>query len=210
MKLTVFGATGGIGREVVAQGLDAGHHVVGVVRDGYDLQHPALTVVQVPGLTDPSALRSALDGADAAISCVGPRRRRDVTVASTTVRGVLRALEAAGVRRFAAVTAAPVGPVPDGESWLNRRVLYPIVGALLRDLYADLAMMEREIMDSATDWTIVRPPRLTDRPLTRRYRTAIGANVPRAGTIPRADVAHAMLAALDNPATIRQAVGVAA
>ena len=53
MKLTVFGATGGIGREVVAQGLDAGHHVVGVVRDGYDLQHPALTVVQVPGLTDP-------------------------------------------------------------------------------------------------------------------------------------------------------------
>ena len=133
-----------------------------------------------------------------------------MTVASTTVRGVLRALEAAGVKRFAAVTAAPVGPVPEGESWLNRRVLYPIVGCAAARHLRRPRVMEREIMDSGTDWTIVRPPRLTDRPLTRSYRTAIGANVPRAVKIPRADVAHALLAALDDPATIRQAVGVAA
>jgi uncharacterized protein YbjT (DUF2867 family) len=33
MRLTVFGATGGVGREVVTQALDAGHHVTAYVRD---------------------------------------------------------------------------------------------------------------------------------------------------------------------------------
>jgi putative NADH-flavin reductase len=37
----------------------------------------------------------------------------------------------------------------------------------------------------------------------------IGGNVPRAYSISRADVAHAMLAALDDPATVRQTIGVA-
>lgn len=68
--------------------------------------------------------------------------------------------------------------------------------------------MEGEIRRSPTDWTIVRPPRLVDAPLTGNYRTAIGGNVPRSRSTSRADVAHAMLAMLDNPATIGQAVGV--
>jgi uncharacterized protein YbjT (DUF2867 family) len=33
MNLTVFGATGGVGREVVTQALDAGHHVIAQVRN---------------------------------------------------------------------------------------------------------------------------------------------------------------------------------
>jgi hypothetical protein len=45
--------------------------------------------------------------------------------------------------------------------------------------------------------------------LTGTYRTSIGGNVPRGYAISRANVAHAMLAALDDPATLRQAVGVA-
>jgi uncharacterized protein YbjT (DUF2867 family) len=99
--------------------------------------------------------------------------------------------------------------VPEGESFLNRRVLLPFIGALLRDVYADLAAMEDEIRRSATQWTVVRPPKLVDKPLTGEYRIAVGGNVPRGYAISRADTAHAMLAALDNPATLGQAVGVA-
>ena len=46
MKLTVFGATCGVGREVVTQALDAGHHVTTYVRNPakLDLTHPELTV----------------------------------------------------------------------------------------------------------------------------------------------------------------------
>jgi hypothetical protein len=47
------------------------------------------------------------------------------------------------------------------------------------------------------------------RPLTGKYRIVVGGNVPRGYSISRANVAHAMLAVLDDPATVGQAVGVA-
>ncbi len=56
---------------------------------------------------------------------------------------------------------------------------------------------------------MVRPPKLVNRPATGRYRAAIDANVPRGHTVGRADVAHAMLAALDDAATVRRAIGIA-
>ena len=211
INLTVFGATGGIGGHVVRQALDAGHKVTAVVRDParFDVSHPALEVATVPGLTDPEVLRPLLEGSDAAISGVGPRGRKDGPVASTTTRGILRAMEASGVRRFVAVSAVPVGPVPDGESFLNRRILLPLISAFARDVYVDLAEMEDEIRRSTTQWSIVRPPKLVNKPLTGKYRIIVGGNVPRGYAISRADVADAMLAALDDPATLGQAVGVA-
>ena len=211
MRLTVFGATGGIGREVVRQALDSGHKLTAVVRDPgrFDLRHAALSVAAVPNLTDPDGLLGIMDGSDAALSGVGPRGRHDGPVASTTTAAMLRAMEASGVRRFVAVSAAPVGPVPPGDSVLNRRILFPFIGALLRDVYADLAAMEDELRRSGTDWTVVRPPKLTNKPLTGKYRTVVDGNVPRAYSISRADTAHAMLAALDDPATFGRAVGVA-
>jgi hypothetical protein len=48
-----------------------------------------------------------------------------------------------------------------------------------------------------------------NKPLTGRYRTVVGGNVPRGYSISRADTAHAMLAVLDDPATFDRAVGVA-
>jgi putative NADH-flavin reductase len=211
MKITVFGATGGIGGEVVQQALDDGHKVTAVVRNSasFSLSHPALEVATVPGLTDPEALRPALEASEAVISGVGPRSRKDGPVASTTVRGILAAMEASGVRRLVAVSAEPVGPVPDGDSFVNRRLFMPVIKALLRDTYADLAAMEGELERSVTDWTVVRPPRLVNKPLTCTYRTCIGGNVPRGYSISRADVAHLMLAALDEPTMLRQAVGIA-
>jgi putative NADH-flavin reductase len=211
MKITVFGATGGIGGQVVRQALDDGHKVTAVVRDpaAFTQAHPALEVVTVPGLTDPQALRPALEASEAVISGVGPRGRKVGPVASTATAGILSAMKAAGVRRLVAVSAEPVGPVPDGEGAVNRLLLLPFIKAMLRDTYADLAQMEDEIERSGTDWTAVRPPRLVNKPLTGTYRTCIGGNVPRGYSVSRADVAHLMLAVLDNPATVRQAVGIA-
>jgi len=211
MKITVFGATGGIGGEVVRQALKAGHQVTAVVRDParFNVKHAALEVAVAPDLSDAEALRPALEASDAAVSGVGPRGRKDGPVASTATRCILRALERSGVARFAAVSAVPVGPVPAGESFVNRRLLLPLISALLRDLYADLAQMEEEIKRSNTLWTIVRPPKLVDKPRTGIYRTSIGGNVPRGYSISRANVADAMIAALSDPTTVRQVVGVA-
>ncbi len=212
MKLTVFGATGRIGGHVVTQALDLGHTVTAVVRESsqVNLEHAGLEVVRVPGLSDPEPLLAALHGSDAAISGVGPRARKDAGIAASTTRGILAALDAAGVRRFVAVSAAPVGPSPDGEGFLTRTVMYPLIKSLLRKVYADLAEMEDDIRRSGLDWTVLRPPRLTDEPVSGHYRTAIDANVPRGRIVSRADVAHLMLAVLNDRATVGHAMGVAA
>ncbi|MFJ8309030.1 MULTISPECIES: NAD(P)-dependent oxidoreductase [unclassified Streptomyces] len=209
MRLTVFGATGGIGQEIVKQALASGHEVTAVVRD------PARFAVTGAGLevfradlTDPESLREAVTGRHAVLSGLGARKRSDAGVAARLTRSVLTAMEAEGTRRLVVVSAAPLGPVPEGQPLVDRLML-SVIGALLKDVYADLRVMEDELARSATDWTAVRPPRLLDKPLTGTYRVAIGAN-PRSGrTISRADVAHAMLVFVDNPATVKQGVGVA-
>src|SRR6266540_1163953 len=212
MKLTVYGATGRIGEQLVRQALDTGHNVTAVVRDPtrLNLHHPALQIITVPGLTDPQVLPPTLEGSHAAISAVGPRGRNDGPVASTATHAILHAMHTNGVHRLLAVSAVPVGPaVPTGESLLNRRIILPLISTFAREVYADLATMEDEIAHSTTDWTVVRPPKLNNKPLTGRYRTSVGANVPRGYSISRADVAHAMLQMLNDPATFRQAVGIA-
>ncbi|MFF3639678.1 NAD(P)-dependent oxidoreductase [Streptomyces sp. NPDC002564] len=211
MRLTVFGATGGIGREIVRQALTAGHQVTAVVRD------PARLTVTGEGLEvfradvrDPQALRPAVAGRDAVLSGLGARNRADAArgLATELTRAVLRAVDAEGTRRLLVVSAAPVGPRAAGSPVMDRAVL-AVIGAALKGVYTDLAAMEAELAASATDWTSVRPPRLLDRPLTGSYRTVIGGS-PRSGrTIGRADVAHAMLGMIDDPATVKQGVGVA-
>lgn len=210
MKLTVFGATGGIGQEIVRQALAAGHEVTAVVRDPARLavSDGGLEVVTAQ-LSEPEALRPAVAGRDVVLSAIGPRSPRKTGIAESGTRGILRAMEAEGVRRFLAVSAAPLGPVPDGDPFIQRRVVYPLLSRVLRAVYDDLRAMEDEMRRSATDWTSVRPPKLTNRALTGTYRTALGANLPGGGTIGRADVAHAMLAMAGDRATVKQAVGVA-
>ncbi|GHI05654.1 epimerase [Streptomyces cellostaticus] len=209
MKLTVFGATGGIGREIVRQALDAGHEVTAVVRDPARLTVTGdrLDVVRA-GLTGPEELRSAVSGRDAVLSGLGARSRKDAGVAARLTRSVLGAMEAEGVRRLLVVSAGPVGPAPEDDGFLDRG-MRGLVSAILKDVYADLREMEAELARSGTDWTSVRPPRLQDKPLTGRYRTVVGGFPRRGRFIARADVAHAMLAMIDDAGTVKQGVGVA-
>ncbi|WP_333735618.1 NAD(P)-dependent oxidoreductase [Streptomyces sp. IBSBF 2806] len=209
MKFTVFGATGGIGREVVRQALAAGHQVTAVVRDpaGLGVTDARLEVVRAD-LTDPQPLRTAVAGRDAVLSGLGARRRKDAGVAARLTRTVLSALEAEGVRRLLVVSAGPVGPAPEGDGALDR-TMRSLVSAALKDVYADLREMEAELARSTTDWTVVRPPRLQNKPLTGSYRTAVGGFPPRGRFIGRADVAHAMLTMVTDTGTVKQGVGVA-
>ncbi|MFF4362385.1 NAD(P)-dependent oxidoreductase [Streptomyces sp. NPDC001604] len=209
MNLTVFGATGGIGREIVRQALGAGHRVTAVVRDParLDVTGDALEVFRAD-LTDPDELRAAVSGRDAVLSGLGARSRKDAGVATRLTRTVLRAMETERVRRLLVVSAAPVGPAPDGDGAFDR-AMRGVVSAVLKDIYTDLRGMEDELARSGTDWTSVRPPRLQNKPLTGRYRTVVGGFPNKGRFISRADVAHAMLAMIDDEGTVKQGVGLA-
>ncbi|MFI1527729.1 NAD(P)-dependent oxidoreductase [Streptomyces griseus] len=210
MRITVFGATGGVGQEIVGQALAAGHEVTAVVRDPDRLPErlDRAALAAVVRLNDPAAVRAAVAGRDAVLSGLGSRGRRADGVAERLTGRILTAMEAEGVRRLVVVSAVPVGPEPAGDRLVDRLAL-KVVGAVLADVYADLARMEAALARSATDWTAVRPPKLTDGPLTGVYRRVVGGAPRGSRSVSRADVAHAMLALVEDPAAVQQGVGVA-
>jgi putative NADH-flavin reductase len=169
---------------------------------------------------DPVAIASALEGTDAVLSGLGPHSVSEAGIASRGTRAIVDAMQATDVRRIVVVSAAPIGTVPSpgqpkppkhdpGDGVLMRHLASPLIKAVLRKPYADLALMEDLLRDSGLDWTVVRPPRLTDKPRTGTYRTAYGQNVRRGFLVSRADVADLMLRALDQPETIKQVIGIA-
>ena len=221
MKLTIFAASGGIGRQLLDQALAAGHDVTAVVRNPDRLPGGRFrTVAADLAAPDPSALERAAAGADAVLSGLGPRSASEAGIASRGTRAIVQAMQATGVRRIVVVSAAPISTVASpgrpepprhdpGDGFWMRHLLSPLTKTALRKPYADLALMEDVLRDSGLDWTVVRPPRLTDGPATGAYRTAYGHNLRRGLLVSRADVAHLMLGVLGRPETIKQAIGIA-
>lgn len=208
MKLTVLGATGGVGRHVVSHALADGHQVTAVARnpDRLELTHRNLTVARADAL-DAGSLKTVVDGADAVLSGIGQAGRRDpLHPASTSARAATEAMTATGTRRIVVVSAAPLNRSGAGDPWFTRRAFYPVLWRLFREVYTDLEQMETVLADSGLDWTAVRPPRLLDGEGTGRYRHAVEAS-PGGSSIRRADVARAMLDTLADPTTIGHAIG---
>jgi putative NADH-flavin reductase len=219
MHLTIIAATGGVGRQLVTQALAAGHEVTAVARKPRDLPAAARVVTADLSQADPAALASAVRGADAVLSGLGPAGNADAGIASTGTRPVVEAMWATGVKRIVAISASPVATTPSpgrphppahdaGDGFFMRHVGARLARRLFRAVYADLALMEDELRDSSLDWTVVRPPGLTNKPLTGRYQATEDRNA-RGAFVSRADVAHFMLAALDRPETIGHTFGIA-
>ena len=222
MKLTIIAATGGIGRLVLGQALAAGHQVTAVVRNPARLPPAQGERVVIADLASPrpAALEDAIAGADAVLSCLGPGASLDTGVTSRGTHAVIDAMRATGVRRVVAISATSISTWPSpgrpdpprrdpGDGPLMRYVGGAVAKSLFGRALDDLARMEDALRESGLDWTVLRPPWLNDKPLTGRYRTAIGQNVRGGNSVPRADVADCMLAVLERPDTIRQAIGVA-
>jgi putative NADH-flavin reductase len=213
VKLTVFGASGRTGTQLVRQALDAGHEVTAVVRDRGRLavaDHPGLSVV-VADVMRPAAIEGPVAGRDAVISALGASRRPDERTAAAhsrictdSARSITTAMRAAGTGRLVVVSAS--GPFTEGDGPIMRYLAKPIAQRVLRDPFADLVGMEAVVRGSGLDWTILRPPRLTDKPLTGRYRTRRELNVPRGSYLSRADLAHLILAVCGDPGTSHTAI----
>ena len=192
MRVTVFGATGRTGREVVARALAAGMDVTAYVRDPARLGPEADGAGVVTGaLDDDAALRGALDGRDAAVIALGVGRalRSDPAVVEG-VRRIVAAMEAAGVPRLVYLSFAGVG---DGRR-RSGPVIRHVLARVVRNEAADHARKEAIVRASALDWTIVRPPLLTGGPARGGLR--LGEEITAAGPLPRAsraDVAAALV-----------------
>lgn len=89
-------------------------------------------------------------------------------------------------------------------SLLTKVALQPI----LKNVYDDMRLMEKEILESQLNYTIVRPPRLTNKLLTKKYRIAINDNLVKLFSIARADLAHLIVNHIDDISTFKSIIEV--
>jgi putative NADH-flavin reductase len=205
MKLTIFGASGATGTCLVRQALDAGHVVTAVVRDPARLTVPAQARLQVitADVMDPPSISPAVADADAVITAVAPHGTGPSTLRQDSTRSIVQAMHKTGAHRLLFVSGSIVAD--EGESPYLRFLIKPVARrTFLRHVNADFLAAEEEIRASDLDWTIFRPPSLTNKPARGTYRVATGRNLPRCFSITRADLATCMLGALDDPATIHR------
>jgi putative NADH-flavin reductase len=188
MKIAVFGATGGTGRRIVEQALEAGHEVTVLVRGegAWASAHPRLRVV-IGGLNQQDIVDRVVRGQEAVLSALGPSSRGPVTVCADGIRSILVAMGAEGVRRLIVVSAH--GAAESHDRSLYVRVLWTLLANKMRDK----DVMEALIRKSNVDWTIVRPPALKDGRRTGAYRTGVDLRIGLTSQISRSDLADFML-----------------
>lgn len=207
MRVTVFGGSGEIGREVISQLLAAGHQVVALVRNPGKLtiQHAALTV-RAGHLTDPDAVRAAVTGSDAVISALGPSLKRSVkgTELADGTRVVVAAMRQAGVRRFIGL-ATPSVPDPRDRSNLRAKILPVMAKALFPNALAELRGMTTAVTTSGLDWTIARITNPTDKPPTGTLRAGFLGVDDVGWAMSRADIAAFLVAQLTDTTYLRAA-----
>jgi putative NADH-flavin reductase len=205
-QLLILGATGGTGRQLVAQALTAQHEVTAFVRDPTNLPPGPIRTVVGDIVRDATRLDDAMVGQDAVISALGVGQSfKPAGLIAQAAPRVVAAMQRAGVRRLIFTSAFGVG-----STWPDTPLLPRLfIRTLLRQVYADKAAGEAAILQSALDWTMVHPAGLTNGPRTGRARVA--EHLPLRGfpTVSRADVAAVALQLIDDEAAIRKSLLVA-
>jgi putative NADH-flavin reductase len=210
MRLTIFGATGKSGECLVNQALAQGHQITAVVRDPKRLNVPSNERVRVvtADVMDPDGIVVTVADADAVLSALGPPQKGPTTVLQDSTRSIIAAMDKSRSRRL--VTTISGSMVDDtGDGPFLRYVGKPMARRMLKNVCSDMRQAESEIHASDLDWTIVRPPRLTDKAGIGKYRKAVDQNVSRGFTISRADLALCVLELLNDPTTIGRHIFVA-
>ncbi len=206
MRVAIFGATGGVGRWLMAIARENGDHVKILVRDPSKLPRDLGAIGVVRGdVLDREAVDAVVGGSDVVLSALGSQGLGPTDLYSRGIANIIAAMKHASITRLLAVTSAGVEDDPN-MNFFARRIVMPFV---LRNVLADMREMERQIVQSGLVWTIVRPSRLTDGPRTGLYR-ANDRFVPEGGReISRADVADFMVRVIVDERTIKKVAAVA-
>jgi putative NADH-flavin reductase len=207
MKLLVLGATGATGLEIVKHALDRGHSITALVRSP-DRLRPFRNRINVEqgDLLNITDLEHAMAGQDAVLTAFGPRvpiPKSDSDLLTRFAVSLINGMRRARVKRV----------VVESVAFLFRNSIMPPAYLLGRLFFsrtvADASAMERLFVESNFDWTLVRPPELTNGPYTGTYRVGEGS-LPRFGfKIARADVAEFMINAAEDRASIHKIYGIA-
>jgi len=161
--LTVFGATGALGKHVVQRALEAGHTVRAHARtpDKLGLSHERLVVIQ-GDFADKASIDEAVQEAPAVVSCIGHSKGQDPAMYGVGMQHVIDAMHNAGASRLLAISGAGL-ELPGDEGGVGRRIIITLLKLLAGDLLKGKQAEWSTIADAPVDWTVVRVARMVER-----------------------------------------------
>lgn len=205
-NVLVIGGTKGIGLEVVKLAAERGHKVTAIARrpERMTFNHNNLETL-VGNILDSKAIARLVQGQHVIVSAIGIGPTRDkVTVFSEGMANVLEAIREEGSdARIISVTGIGAGDSRGHGGFFYDKVFLPLA---LKTVYDDKDIQEQSLRSSEPDWTIVRPGFLTDDRSLGTYRVVGDMTGITSGKISRADVAHFVLAAMENGQYINKTV----
>ncbi len=200
MKLIVFGASQGLGKQVVQRALAAGHRVTAFARhpERLGISHERLRLV-TGDAASAAAVTKAIKGQRAAVCTLGIPTDQALGVGRSMVltagvANIIEGMERHGVRRVVLETAIGAGDSKRSLGWPARIAFRGALGYLFREK----DRQERMIRESGLDWTIVRPSALTNGPLTDRLLEDPPQSYGLFTHASRADVAEDIVRILDE------------
>lgn len=197
-SIAFFGATGRTGRRVLDRALSAGYEVRALVRDRRRLpvESDRLTVIRGDVL-DVAAVTETVSGSDIVLSLFGQVKGSPPSLQADGTRLIVEAMTTHGLRRIVTLSGAGLRAegfdVPRPPDKIIRFLLTTLSGRVLADAERHLEVLRV----SGLDWTVVRGPRLTEKPGKGRYRVGwVGVNAST--QISRDDLADFILTQVED------------
>ncbi len=214
MKILLLGATGRTGQLILRKALDDGHQVVALVREPDKLERSGADLVTGSPYDHPALVRQAMTGCDAVVNTLNVSRTSDnpwsklrspLDMISKSVKHALIGMEQNGVRRIVSLSTQGAG-----DSKEQMPIIFNLLVAFsnLKYAFADHTRQENELIQSDTDWTVLRLPMLTDEPGERELliNNPDGARLNK--NINRETVARFILSILNKPEYFKKLVGI--
>ena len=196
MKITVLGANGKTGVELVKQAVNAGHTVTGVVRKDDAKNNPKALYV-VGDATDIQTVIDASAGSDAIISVLGGT---NMSLITSAMKAVVASSKTTGVKRVILMSSFAV----ETEKLQGLAKLIGIAG---KKMINDKATGEDLLRKSDLDWTIVYATVLTNEQKSSRVRVVPSdEKISMKNKIARADVATWILNEVENNEHVKEDV----
>jgi len=201
MKITVIGASAGVGLEVVRELVTRGHSVTTLSRSiGSIPDDPLVTKVQGSSMSE-SDVAKAIDGAETILVTLGTGMSTKATgLYPNSSHVLLKALEALP-NKPPLIVLTGFGA---GESWgYNSFIMKRLFQLFLKDVYAEKTQMEQILSMGYPNSMFVRPGRLTNGEQRKKYRVIPELSRSMSvGAVSRKDVAHFMADQAEKPAYI--------
>ena len=206
MRVTVFGATGRTGRELVQQALGRGFDVVAYARDAQklDIEDPRLTKIS-GALNSREGLKAAIEGSDCVLSTLGPMGKPSDEELSDGIANILSVMEECGVSRFIVLSTTSAQDPQDDDSF-RARLRRDMIRRGRPTSYEQIVNYSQLVRDSKSEWTLVRIAAiLTSRPLSKQVCSGYLGKDRFHNRLSRADLAWFMLEQLNNTEHLRKA-----